>query len=63
MPIEMTAQQKDAIKIRFELDPDGCTFLDEMEDRALPMVGSDPGIMLPYRGIWLGIEPDGYTHS
>jgi hypothetical protein len=23
-----------------------------------------PGcIMLPWRGMWLGIEPDGYTHS
>jgi len=23
-----------------------------------------PGcIMIPYAGMWLGIEPDGYTHS
>jgi len=26
-------------------------------------IGSDPVIMLPWRGMWLGIETDGYTHS
>ena len=28
-----------------------------------PMFGSDPGIMVPWCGMWLGIEADGYTHS
>jgi len=25
--------------------------------------GSDMCIMLPWRGMWLGVEPDGYVHS
>jgi hypothetical protein len=25
--------------------------------------GGPDCIMLPWRGMWLGIEPDGYTHS
>jgi len=24
---------------------------------------SDPAILVPYAGMWLGIEADGYTHS
>ena len=28
------------------------------------LVQPGPGcVMVPYAGIWLGIEPDGYTHS
>lgn len=28
------------------------------------LVQPGPGcIMIPYAGMWLGIEPDGYTHS
>jgi hypothetical protein len=28
------------------------------------LVQSGPGcIMIPFAGMWLGIEPDGYTHS
>ena len=28
----------------------------------VPMIG-DAGIMVPWCGMWLGIETDGYTHS
>lgn len=63
MAIKMTQEQRDAIKLRFLLDKDGCESLDELEDKAVNMMSKDPCIMLPHRGIWLGIEEDGYTHS
>jgi len=28
-----------------------------------PLYRSDPCIMVPWCGMWLGIEADGYTHS
>lgn len=28
-----------------------------------PLFGGDGCIMIPYAGMWLGIERDGYTHS
>jgi hypothetical protein len=28
-----------------------------------PLVGGDGCVMVPLWGMWLGIEPDGYTHS
>ena len=28
-----------------------------------PLIGGGGCVMLPWRGMWLGIEPDGYTHS
>ena len=30
---------------------------------ARPLFGDDGCIMLPWHGMWLGIEKDGYTHS
>lgn len=48
-------------------------YLRQVETRADPglvyrefrkMVEPGPGcIMVPFAGMWLGIEPDGYTHS
>lgn len=31
--------------------------------RATWAFGSDRCIMLPWKGMWLGVEPDGYVHS
>jgi len=28
-----------------------------------PMLGSDPCVLVPWCGMWLGIEVDGHTHS
>lgn len=28
-----------------------------------PFYISDPVLMVPWCGMWLGVEPDGYTHS
>jgi hypothetical protein len=28
-----------------------------------PLFGDDGCVMLPWHGMWLGIEKDGYTHS
>lgn len=31
--------------------------------RAVRPLFHDPCILIPWQGMWLGIEPDGYTHS
>ena len=28
-----------------------------------PFFGGDPCVLVPWCGMWLGIESDGYTHS
>lgn len=28
-----------------------------------PMFGGDKCILVPWKNMWMGIEPDGYTHS
>jgi len=28
-----------------------------------PMFGCDGSVLIQWAGMWLGIEPDGYTHS
>jgi hypothetical protein len=28
-----------------------------------PYFGGDPCVLVPWAGMWLGIEADGYTHS
>jgi len=30
---------------------------------ARPMICGDGCVLVPWQGMWLGIEPDGYTHS
>ena len=56
----LTKAQRKAIKRKYDQDPDGATSYRQFRKRATP--GFDC-LMLHWCGMWLGIEPDGYTHS
>ena len=37
--------------------------VESLEEALRPMMCGDGCALLPWQGMWLGIEPDGYTHS
>lgn len=55
-----TRAQREAILRKFSLNPDGAASYREFRKRAVYSFGV---LMLPWCGMWLGIERDGYTHS
>ena len=61
---EITQDQLKALRIKFERDAHGAESFETFKSRASPAgVGTDRYIVLPWCGMWLAIEPDGYTHS
>ena len=56
----ITREQRKAIKRKFDQCPDGATSYREFRRRVVQ--GYDC-LMLPWCGMWLGVESDGYTHS
>lgn len=58
---KLTKDQQLALKRVFDRDPDGSTSYLHFRRRAhYSWIGC---VMLHWCGMWLGIEPDGYTHS
>jgi hypothetical protein len=60
-PFEVNDAQYKAIRRKHERNPDGAADFAEFQSRA--RWGYGGVIMLHWCGMWLGIEPDGYTHS
>jgi len=58
----MTREQVDAIHKKYQQSPDGAENFDEFFARASEPL-FDGVVALPWCGMWLGIEEDGYTHS
>jgi hypothetical protein len=59
-----TRAQREAVLRKFKLDPDGARTYREFRERAVwGPFGFRGVLMLPWCGMWLGIERDGYTHS
>lgn len=58
----LTKQQQIALKRIFDRDPTQYSSYLEMR-RLVQHSFFDDSIMLPWCGMWLGIEKDGYTHS
>jgi hypothetical protein len=56
-----TRAQREALARKFNANPDGAATYREFRKRARP--GWNGELMLPWCGMWLGIETDGYTHS
>lgn len=56
----LTKPQRKAVYIKYLRSPDGTTSYREFRARILPSLDC---VMLPWCGMWLGIELDGYTHS
>jgi hypothetical protein len=57
--MKLTKQQRGALKRKWERDSQGMSYL---QFRRTVVQGFDC-IMVPWCGMWLGIELDGYTHS
>jgi len=58
--MKLTKAQRKAIKRKYDQNPDDAKSYREFRRRVRPSMGY---IMLPWCGMWLGIETDGYTHS
>lgn len=58
-----TPRQRLAIYRKWMQANDGCATYREMRKRAQPTFGCDGAIALPWCGMWLCIERDGYCHS
>lgn len=58
----LTRAQREALKRVYTRNPDGARNYREFRKRAYlnTVMGC---VLLQWCGMWLGIEPDGYTHS
>ncbi len=60
----ITSEQLKALRVKYDQNPDGADSFETFKNRARPGgFGSDRYIVLPWCGMSLGIELDGYTHS
>ena len=59
----MNDKQLEAIHNLYARDRDGCKTIDEFKARCHPVIGYDDTFMIDWCGMFLGIEPDGYTHT
>lgn len=68
--VRTTKAQRQAVKQIYDRDPTikvngqpmPATYR-QIRKRAVPTFGCDGAITLPWAGMWLCIERDGYTHS
>lgn len=59
--VKLTRAQRQSLYRKFSQNPDGAETYREFRRR---VHGSfDDAVMLPWCGMWLGIETDGHTHS
>lgn len=62
--LQITAEQLRSLRRKYEQSTDGAKSLEEFLTRVTSRgVGTDSYLFLPWCGMWLGIETDGYTHS
>lgn len=61
----MTVEQRKAIKRIYDRNDASTADITYLQFRrtAVPSFGTDPCVMIPWAGMWLGIEIDGYVHS
>jgi len=59
----LTRKQRESIFGRYLLDPDGARSYLQFRRRVVPAIGGDYVMLLPWCGMWLGVETNGYSHS
>lgn len=60
----LTKPQQLALLHLFQRSPDGSPSFLAFRRRVLPPIfAAEPYIIIHWHGMWIGIEPDGYTHS
>lgn len=57
---KLTKPQRAAVARKYQHNPDGAANYREFRRRVRPSLGY---IMLPWCGMYVGIEPDGYSHT
>lgn len=55
-----TPEQEEAIRLKYERNPDGAASYEEFRSRVMPGLGY---VILPWCHMFVGIEPDGYAHT
>ena len=60
--IKVTDAAYEAVKRKFEIDDNGKSW-DEFTAGISGTIGLDDAIVLPWSGMFLLVETDGYTHS
>jgi hypothetical protein len=60
---DLTEAQEDAIRAKFEISHGTYISAEEMINAATSTVGCDGAVAVPWCGMWLCIERDGYTHT
>lgn len=62
--LQITAEQLRSLRRKYDQSADGANSFEEFLTRVTTRgVGTDSYLFLPWCGMWLGIETDGYTHS
>jgi hypothetical protein len=60
--INLTKEQRQALHTVWLRNNQGKTYR-EFRTTVQPQLCGDSAVMVQWCGMWLGIEPDGYTHS
>jgi hypothetical protein len=55
--------QEASLRRKYEQSPSGFETFEEFRDSVRPEFASKGTVMVLWCGMWLGIEPDGHTHS
>ena len=61
--MRLTRPQMEAIKRVWNRSSSGAKSYLAFRRRVVPEIGTHGCVMLPWCGMWLGIETDGHTHS
>lgn len=59
----LTRAQREAVKRVYDRSADGAPSYRAFRRRITPELAGYGCVMLPWCGMWLGIETDGHTHS
>jgi tRNA A37 threonylcarbamoyltransferase TsaD len=60
--ITLTKPQRKALYRKWKQDSQGKNYR-QFRTTVQPQLCGDGAVMVAWSGMWLGIEPDGYTHS
>ena len=61
--MRLTKAQQRSVLRKFQENPDGHPSYRSMRRSCIPDFGWNDTAMLNWCGMWIGIEPDGHTHS
>jgi len=61
--LNLTKAQRRTVHDKFRQSPDGAKSYREFRKRIYPEIGSKDCVMLPWCGMRVGIEADGYPHT